>query len=64
MEQQRSKTSLTRSLPGMGIALGAGAGIVVGVVIAGAPGIAVGAGVGAAAGLLIGAIARSVSERG
>lgn len=38
--------------------MGAGAGVVIGVAIAGGPGIAVGAGLGAAIGLLVGAIAR------
>ncbi|WP_024476156.1 hypothetical protein [Arthrobacter sp. CAL618] len=47
-------------LPSVGISMGAGAGVVIGVAIAGGPGIAVGAGLGAAIGLLVGAIARLV----
>lgn len=62
MEQQRSNAALNQSLPGIGIALGAGAGCAIGVAIAGGPGIAMGAAIGAGLGLVVGAIAHSLSK--
>jgi hypothetical protein len=62
MEQQRLNSSLDQSLPGLGLALGAGAGIAIGVAIAGGPGIAIGAAVGAGLGLVVGAIAHNLSN--
>jgi hypothetical protein len=43
-------------LPGVGIAVGAGAGAAVGVAVAGGPGIAVGTAIGAGIGVVIGAV--------
>ncbi|WP_434992329.1 hypothetical protein [Arthrobacter sp. Ld5] len=61
MKQRTSEEALKQSYPGIGIALGAGAGCAIGVAIAGGPGIAIGAAMGAGVGLVVGAIARSAS---
>ena len=59
----QTRSPMVESLPGIGISLGAGAGLVVGIAIAGGPGIALGAGIGAAVGLLVGAVARDTLTR-
>ncbi|ALE92768.1 hypothetical protein AOC05_11420 [Arthrobacter alpinus] len=51
------------TLPGIGLSFGAGAGIAVGVVAAGAPGIAVGIALGAGLGLVAGSLARLWYQR-
>jgi hypothetical protein len=58
-----SKAAFTASLPGIGVSLGAGAGMAVGVAVAGGPGVVVGLFVGAAAGLVIGSIAATARRR-
>lgn len=63
MKQRSPEETLKESYPGIGIALGAGAGCAIGVAIAGGPGIAMGAAIGAGVGLVVGAIARSASGK-
>ncbi|SFN54460.1 hypothetical protein [Mycetocola miduiensis] len=60
MTHSGTNSSLYPALPGLGIALGAGAGLTIGVAIAGAPGIALGAAIGAGIGLVAGAVARDL----
>ncbi|MBG6225940.1 outer membrane lipoprotein SlyB [Arthrobacter sp. CAN_A2] len=62
MEQRSPEETLKESYPGIGIALGAGAGCAIGVAIAGGPGIAIGTAIGAGVGLVVGAIAQSASR--
>lgn len=54
---------LTDLLPGIGVALGAGGGLLLGLVIAGASGIALGAAVGAGLGVTVGAASRHIRLR-
>ena len=58
MTQTSSTRSMADALPGIGISLGAGAGLAIGVAIAGAPGIPVGLLLGAGIGVIIGAVGR------
>jgi hypothetical protein len=52
--------ALTDSLTGIGVSLGAGAGLAVGVALAGGPGLVVGMLAGAAAGLVVGSAVASL----
>lgn len=63
MTHSGTKSSFYPSLPGLGIALGAGAGLTIGLAIAGGPGIALGAAIGAGVGLVTGAIARDLATK-
>jgi len=64
-EHHQDRSSQTRdTLPGLGLALGAGVGVAIGVAVAGGPGIAVGLALGASVGLVAGAAIRSQKQRG
>jgi hypothetical protein len=59
MSPTSSTRTMTDALPGIGIAIGAGAGLAIGVAIAGAAGLPLGLAIGAGVGLIIGAVART-----
>lgn len=53
---QKSQTSPRQTAVGVAVAMGAGIGIVVGVIIGGGAGVAVGAALGAGIGVVVGAV--------